>query len=461
MSASTQDMTLQDLRARVSGGVFVPGEQGYDAARFTWNLSVNQQPALAVVANNADDVAHAVRYANAHNMTIAVKTTGHGVISPADDCMLIVTSAMNQVQVNAPAKTAWVSGGAKWGDVLAQTVPHGLAPVLGSTPEVGAVGYTLGGGFGWLGRNYGMSCDNVNAFQIVTADGNIVRADATENSDLFWALRGGGSNFGIVTGMEIRLYPVANLYAGNLFYPVENARAIFARYREWIADAPQALTSSIVLMNFPPFPFVPEFVRGKSFVMVRGAFDGPTEQGEALLKFWRDWQTPLIDDFKSIPFAQIETVSNDPKDPLPCISSGGWLNDLSDETAETLIQYALPQGGPPLLVFAEVRHAGGAIKNMNADSTAYSHRAQEHLLSVIAAAPTPEIRAAVLAHIAAMKNALGAHLNDAVYMNFLEGQEARTRTPQGFTPEHYQRLVALKRKYDPQNRFNHSYVLTA
>ncbi len=456
-----ENFSVQDLRARVRGSVFAPADDGYDAARQGWNLAVNQHPALVVVANGADDIAHAVRFANANNLGIAVMATGHGVIRVADDCMLLVTSKMNQVQVDAQAQTAWVSAGAKWGDVLAQTVPHGLAPALGSTPEVGAVGYTLGGGFGWIGRKFGMSCDNVNAFELVTADGNLVRADALQNSDLFWALRGGGGNFGVVTGMEIRLHPVASLYAGNLFYPVEQARAVFAHYRAWIENAPDELTSSIVLMNFPPVPDVPEFLRGKSFVMVRGAYCGDAAQGETLLKHWREWQAPIIDDFKTIPFAAVATVSNDPVDPLPGLSSGGWLNDLSDETAETLIQFALPQGGPPLLIFAEVRHAGGAIRSVAADSTAYSHREREHLLSVIAFTPTPEVHAAAASHIAAMKNALGAHLNAEVYMNFLEGADAHTHSRQGFSPEHYQRLTALKAKYDPQNRFNHSYELTA
>lgn len=450
-----------ELQARIGGTVYTPDAPGYDDARRAWNLATQQHPAIIVAPQSVNDVVQAVRYANERDLTIAVQTTGHGVILPANDCLLLLTSALNTVRVNADARTARVGAGVQWGAALAQATPHGLAPTLGSSPGVGAVGYTLGGGFGWLGRKYGLSCDNVNWFEVVTAGGDIVRASADENADLFWALRGGGCNFGVVTEMEIRLHPVAHVYGGNLFYPPTMAAQVMARYREWIADAPQELTSSVVLMNFPPFPQVPEFLRGQSFVIVRGAYCGAPEEGEKVLRFWREWQTPSVDAFQTIPFAQIATVSNDPTDPLPGFSGGACLNDLSDDTIATLIQYALPQGGPPLLVFCEVRHAGGAIQNIDPASAAYSNREQELLLSLIAATPTPEAHAAVTAHVAAMKRALGAHLNAAVYLNFLDGQDARALSRHGYHAENFQRLTALKQKYDPRNRFSHSYVLSA
>lgn len=448
---------FDQLRARVGGQVITPNDTSYDTARQAWNLTVDQHPSIIVVASNVDDIVETVRFAQAQNMAVAVKATGHGVIREANDSLLIVTSELTDVRVNADAQTAWVSAGTKWGRVLEETQAVGLAPVLGSSPDVGAVGYTLGGGMGWLARKYGISADSVNQFELVTADGNLVHASAAENADLFWALRGGGGNFGVVTAMEIRLYPVTNVYGGNLFYPIEKAKEVYARYRNWIVNAPDELTSSVLIMNFPPFPQIPEMLRGQSFVMVRGCYCGPLEQGEELLKYWRDWQSPIIDDFKAMPFSQVATISSDPLDPVAALGSGVWLKDLGDETVDILMRYAIPRNGPPLFIFAEVRHAGGAISKVDPQSAAYGNRDAVHILEVIGAAPSPEVQDAVRQHISQLRSELTPHLHGGVYMNFLEGEDARKYTRQGFSPEAYTRLQELKARYDPQNRFSHSY----
>ena len=390
-SAATLEVaTHTRLQMSLLGQAIAPGEPRYDEMRAAWNTTVDQYPALIVVAKSATDIAEAVQFAREANLSVAVQATGHGVIRPADDSLLIVTSDMTQVRINAEARTAWISAGAKWGKVLQQAQAVGLAPLLGSSPDVGAIGYTLGGGMGWLARKYGLSIDSVNCFEVVTAEGHIVEASETQNSDLFWGLRGGGGNLGVITGMEVRLYPVTEFYGGNLYYPIEQAPAVFARYREWIAAAPDELTSSIVIMNYPPLPFFPEPLRGKAIAQIRGAFCGPIEQGEALLKFWRDWQPPLIDDFAARPFSDIAKVSNDPVDPSPGLSSGAWLNDLSDETLATLIEYGAATRGPLPVVVTEVRHAGGAITRIDPQSSAYSHRDAAHVLNLIGMTPTPE-----------------------------------------------------------------------
>ena len=451
---------LEQLRTRVSGQVLTAQDDGYDAARQPWNLTVDQHPAVIVVAATAKDIAEAVRFADEQDLGIAVKGGAHGTIREANGSMLIVTSQMTDVIVNAAAKTAWVSAGAKWGRVLEQTQAVGLAPLLGSSPDVGAVGYTLGGGMGWLARKYGLSTDSVNRFELITANGEMLNVSATENADLFWGLRGGGGNFGVVTGMEIRLYPVTTVYGGNLFYPIHKAKEVYAHYRRWIANAPDELTSSVVLMNFPPFPSVPEFLRGQSFVIVRGSYSGPVEQGEELLKHWRTWETPIVDGFTAMPFAQVAAISNDPVDPMPSHSSGMWLKDISDETVDILIRYAVPRNGPPMLAFAEVRHAGGAISRVDPRSAAYGNRDAQHILQVVGGAPTPEAHEALNQHIAQLKRALTPHLHGGVYLNFLEGSEAREATRAGFSRETYQRLQFLKAKYDPKNRFSHSYDIS-
>jgi hypothetical protein len=448
---------LAQLRATLRGQAILPEDPDYDAARMAWNLAVDQHPALVIIAQTADDIAEAVRFAVALDLSVAVQATGHGVIREASDSLLIVTSNMTNVRVDPDARTAWISAGAKWGRVLAQTREVGLAPLLGSSPDVGAVGYTLGGGMGWLARKYGLSTDSVVRFELVTADGKLVIASKDENPDLFWGLRGGGGNFGVITGMEVRLYPVTTVYGGNLFYPAGQAKDVYAHYCEWLASAPDELTSSVVLMNFPPLPEMPDFLRGQSFVIVRGCYCGPVEEGEKLLEHWRKWQTPILDDFKTMPFSDVATISNDPIDPAPGLSSGAWLGDLSDEAIDILMRYVLPQGGPPLLVFGEVRHAGGAISKVDPLSAAYGNREALYSLQVVGVTPTPEVHATVSQHVAKFKSELGPHLHGGVYLNFLEGMEARERTRQGYGPETYARLRALKAKYDPHNRFSHSY----
>ncbi|CAG0953349.1 Mitomycin radical oxidase [Anaerolineales bacterium] len=448
---------LDKLRARVGGQVLTPNDDGYDTARQAWNLTVNQYPALIIVAQTADDIIEAVRFAQAQGMEVAVKSTGHGVIREANNGLLIVTSQMTDVRVNPGAQTAWVSAGVKWGRVLEEAQSVGLAPLLGSAPHVGAVGYTLGGGMGWLARKYGLAVDSVNQFELVTADGTLLHASATENTELFWGLRGGGGSFGVVTGMEIRLYPVTTVYGGNMYYPVHKAKEVFAKYRRWVTNAPDELTSSISLKNYPPLPQVPELLRGQSFVMIRACYCGPAEQGEEFLNYWRAWQAPLKDDMKAMPFSQVAAISNDPVDPVPGHGSGAWLNSLNDEITDILIRYILPGNGPALLGSAEIRHAGGAITKVDPAAAAYGNRDATHILQVVGGAPTPEIHEAVRRHITQLWRALTPHLHGGVFMNFLGGEEARERTQQGFSLEAYLRLQQLKTKYDPQNRFSHSY----
>lgn len=441
------------LQSALPGALITPGDDRYDEMRLAWNRNVTQRPAAIVVPTTAQDVATAVTFARQHNLGVAVQATGHGNVRPADNCLLILTHAMNRVTVNPVRATARVEAGVKWGAVLTAAQQHGLAPLLGSSPTVGAVGYTLGGGLGWLGRKYGLSTDNVVAFELVTADGQLRTVSATENADLFWGLRGGGGSLGIVTGMTIRLFPVTQVYAGNLFYPVQMAQEVMRHYRAWIADAPDELTSSVLLMNFPPIPELPAFLRGQSFALVRGCYCGPVEQGEALLRHWRAWRPPVIDDFKTIPFSAAASISNDPVDPLPAFNSAAWLRTLSDEAIETIVRYAAGQGGPSPLMFAEVRHAGGAIGRVAGETAVYGNREAELLLSVVGVAPGPAARGHLAGYVGELKEALRPWLTGGVYMNFLEGAESQQRLRDGLAPGGYARLARLKAEIDPTNLF--------
>jgi hypothetical protein len=399
------------------------------------------------------DVIEAVSFARHNSLPIAVQATGHGVIRKADGAMLINTSRMQELRIDPAAQTA----GVKWGKVLDLAQRYGLAPLLGSSPDVGAVGYSLGGGMGWLARKYGMSADSVLRLEVVTPDGVFRAASPDENSDLFWALRGGGGGFGVVTGMEIQLHPVTQVYAGNLFYPAEMAREVFSRFSQWTAHAPDELTTSIVLINFPPIAQLPPVLSGKSFVIVRGCYAGPLENGEKLLEFWRAWKRPNIDDFKPIPFSEAASISQDPIEPLPNRLSGAWLKDLSDETADTLIHYTLPQGRPPVLMFTEVRLAGGAIARVEPERNAYCNRDERYIWGSIGVPMNAEMAEALDRHLKELRSALTPSLTGKVYMNFVEGEEARERTREGFDEQKLRRLQAIKAQYDPDNLMCHSY----
>jgi len=361
--------------------------------------------------------------------------------------------------VDAQRQTAWVEAGTKWGMVLEAAQAVGLAPLLGSSPGVGVVGYTLGGGMGWLARKYGLAADSVHSFELVTPDGRLVQASATENSDLFWALRGGGGNFGVITAMNIQLYPVTTVYGGSLIYPVEHAKAVFVRYRDWIASAPDELTSSIAIMNMPPIPAVPEFLRGRSVVMVNGCYSGDPADGEALVQLWLEWMPPMASSFRVMPFGEVASISNDPVDPLPAKSTGGWLRHLSDEVIDCVIRFGVSVNGSSPITKTEIRHAGGAIARVDAGASAYGNRDSSLILNLIGMTPTPEAHYNLVQYNARFMGELGPHLTGGVYMNFLDGEEARARTKDAYSPEAYARLAALKAQVDPANRFRFSFGL--
>lgn len=448
---------IDELRAGIAGTVVLPGDLDYDAARRAWNLTVEQHPAVILIAENAQDIAEGVRFARANGLGIAVQATGHGVILPANDALLIITAHLNDVVIDAAAQTAWVSAGVKWSVVLEMAQQHGLAPLLGSSPTVGAIGYTLGGGMGWLARKYGLSADSVLEFEVVTADGEVIEVSDARNSDLFWGLRGGGGSFAIVTGMRIRLYPVTTVYGGSLIYPIEQAKEVFTFFREWIKWLPDEWTASIAVMHMPEDPALPPFLNGKSVVMVNGCYCGPVEHGHLMLHTWLEWNAPIFNGFRPMPFTEVGLISNDPQDPMPGKSTGAWLADLSDETIDTLLAHV---GQSSTILKTEIRYAGGAIARIHDNVNAYGHRHDTLLLQCVGITPTPEAFQQVVQASEALKAALQSHLTGGVYMNFIEGDEARERTHSGYTQEKVQRLADLKAKYDPDNLFRFGYKFT-
>ena len=387
------DGAVADLRGRLRGAVLTERDPGYAESCAAWNVLFEHHPAVLVVAETSADIVEAVRFARAGGFRVAVQATGHGVARPADGAVLIVTSKMTGVTIDPARRTATVAAGAKWGAVLAPAQAHGLAPLLGSTTDVGAIGYTLGGGMGWLARRYGLASDSVRSFDLVTPDGELVRVSNDEHAELFWALKGGGAGtLGVVTSMEIDLYPVATVYAGNLLYPIEMAAEVIARWRDWVAGMDDRLTSSVVMMNFPPLDIVPEPLRGQSFVMIRGCWSGDLLDGEALINRWRSWRTPALDMFGPMPFSMADTISNDPTDPMPAMVTTEWLDTIPAEVIDTLVRTTVAQPGEvPLVLFTEIRHAGGAVRANAIYSANDRGRSGEFLLEIGGLAMTADI----------------------------------------------------------------------
>lgn len=445
-----------ELRTRLSGRVLTREDPDFDEMRLAWNRAYEHRPSMIVIPASASDVAVAVRHASESGLKVAIQATGHGVARAADGAMLILTHELDDVLVDPTAWTSRIGSGAKWNKVLPAVTPFDLAPLLGSTPDVSAVGYTLGGGMGWLARKFGLSADHVRAIEVVTADGNLRRADPDHETELFWALRGGGAgSFGVVTAMEIDLVHVPSIYAGNLLYPSVLTQEVASRYREWLENAPDELTSSICLMNFPPDDGVPEPVRGRSFVIIRGAFIGTDDEGVELLRHWREWRAPELDLWDRIPFAQIATVSNDPVDPLPGLATTEWFDAIDDEMVGTLAHALFEQDGPSPVTMAEIRHAGGAISHPPEHPNAYGNRDRQHLLEIVAITPSLEERASATDFVTDLKRRLSEFTAEGAYLNFLEGSEKVARSAEGFGQADWERLKTIKAKYDPHNLFDH------
>ncbi len=457
MVSSPIVVSAQQLKRQVSGSVFTPDDAAYEQARLTWNRATNQHPALILVPNNTQDVIAGVRFAREAGLGVAVQSTGHGVHHPADGGVLVVTSQMTAIQVDVEARTARAEAGVVWQQVLDKATPYGLAPLLGSSPHVGVIGYSLGGGIGWLARPYGLAADSVRAVDIVTPDGELRYASATENSDLFWGLRGGGGSFGVVTAIEFALYPVATIYGGHLIYPGQLAGKALRFFRDWANTAPDELTSSIQIVKLPSLPIVPEALRGQKQVIVRAVYAGDAAKGEALIQEWLDWRTPITNEFHEMPFTEIGTVSNDPTDPRSMHYSNEMLDALSDDAIDVIVRRATNSASP--LLANELRHAGGAIARVAADANAIGNRDAAFYLTMAALTPTSEAQSAVEAYIQEYQGELRPYVRGGVYLNFVRGSEAHRRIRDAYLPESYARLRALKAKYDPDNLFRFGYHL--
>jgi FAD/FMN-containing dehydrogenase len=445
---------LRTLKALSSGAVVAPTDSAYDEARLAWNLAADQRPAAVVMAENESDIAFAVAYAREAGLRVSVQGTGHNPLPLGDmsGSLLIRTSRMRQVDIDPSARRARVQAGAIWSDVAAPANAHGLAALVGSSPDVGVVGYSLGGGIGYLGRKHGIQANSVTAVELVTADGEHVRVDADHDPDLFWALRGGGGNFGVVTAMEFRLYPISELYAGWLVWPWEQSHEVISRWVEWTRETPDEVTSMARILQLPPLPDIPEMLRGRQIVVVSAAYLGGREDGDRLLAPLREL-SPEMDTFDTIEPLGLSHLHGDPETPVPGFSDTGMVDDLPPAAIDAFVANAGPDARTALLA-AELRQMGGAFGRSGEGHGALSRIDAAYVTFAVGMAMNEQMSAAVERDSRALMEAMSEYGHGRAYSNFAE----RAVDASSFYPElTYRRLRAIRERVDPDGllRANH------
>jgi FAD/FMN-containing dehydrogenase len=440
--------------------IVLPHDPNWNQARLAWNLAADQQPAAVAFPESARDVSAVVRWARERGLRVAPQGTGHNAmpLGSLAHTVLLKTERMRGVSIDVRKRRARVDAGVLWAEVTDAAADYGLAALAGSSPDVGVVGYTLGGGVSWLGRRYGLAANSVTAVDLVNAQGDLVHADAEQNADLFWALRGGGGSFGVVTAIEFELYPVTDVYAGVLFFPLERGAEILRAWRRWVDTVPDEVTSVGRFLQLPPIPEIPEPLRGGSFVIVEAvSLLGPDATDE-LLRPLRELG-PQMDTFATIPVPELKRLHMDPEHPVPGFGDGALLSDVNDAAIDALVQTAGAGAGSPLLS-VEIRHAGGALARKAPGAGALASIDGQFLLFAVGMAMTPEMGAAVRAHVELVQNALGRWDSGRSYLNFSEKRERGERL---FGDVNYRRLQAVKAAVDPDDVFrsNHPVRLPA
>jgi FAD/FMN-containing dehydrogenase len=448
-------LDVERLRAGVQGAVILPADPGYDHARTIWNGAIDRRPACIVRCTGVADVVAAVGFARDQDLLVTVRSGGHGVGGHAvcDGGLMIDLSPMKGIRVDPAARTARAEAGVLWGELDRETQLHGLATVGGIVTHTGIAGLTLGGGIGWLMRKHGATVDNLVSVDLVTADGEVLTASEDENPDLFWGVRGGGGNFGIVTSFEYRLHPVGPIVlAGPIFYPLEDAPEVLRFYREFAATAPDELTTIFELSVAQPLPFLPADMHGKPVVMVGACYAGPPQEGVDVVRPLKEFGSPIADLLEPTPYLAVQSMF-DPFVPH------GWhrywksveLPALTDEAIDILVGHASIQTSPKS--YCIVFQLGGALARVGADETAFSQRDAAHNVNINAVWTQDDFEGE--RHVAWAReffSALQPEAGGHVYLNFL-GDEGADRVRQAYGERQYERLVGLKRRYDPTNFF--------
>jgi FAD/FMN-containing dehydrogenase len=455
MTGVLGEATIRELEIGMSGSVVSPGEPTYESARVGWNRAADKRPALVVQAGSTDDVVRTVRFARSEGMPIAVRGGGHSAagFSTCDGGIVIDLARLNDVQVDVDSQRAFAGGGTTWRIFDAATQQHGLATTGGLVSSTGIGGFTLGGGLGHLVRKYGLTCDNLISVELVTADGLVVQASESLNSELFWALRGGGGNFGVVTKFELALHPVGPIVLGGpLFYPGEQAVQVMKGWRDQLENMPDELSTMVSLTTAPPLPFIPEGWHNKKAVAVIACWAGVPAEGEEVVKPLRALGDPICDLLGTIPYLDLQQLVD------PAWEAGAanyftstFLDQLSNEAIETLSDYHQRAAYPPVTAEFHIHHLGGAVARVEEASTAFTSRRSPFILNCLARTPYPADLPQHAAFARQARNEMSTYGKGEMYVNFAGEGDGGAHA--SYPPSIYARLQAVKDQYDPVNLF--------
>lgn len=457
--SATRALRAKDRQSRplalLEGKLFLPEHGAFDRARQAWNLAVEQRPAAVVAVESEEDVVASLAVARQHGLRVAVQGTGHGAaaLGPLEDTLLLKTDRMRAVQIDPVRRIARLEAGVTWVEAAEAAARHGLALLAGSSPDVGVVGYTIGGGLSWLGRKHGLAANSVEAIELVAADGRLLRVDHDHEPDLFWALRGGGGSFGVVTAIELRAFPITDVYAGLLWWPVERGEEVLHCWRELMErGTPDELTTVGRYMQLPELPEVPEPMRGRSFVVLEAFHLGEPAEADELLAPLRALD-PENDTLDFIPVEALSYLHMDPEQPAPFVGDGLLLAELPAEAIDKLVRIAGAGSGSPLLS-VEIRQLGGELSRPRAGGGARSAVDAPYAMFSAGFAPDPQAATAVGAYVEHLNTGLAPWTAQEMYLNFAETR----RDPSSLWSEHaYRRLRQIKGRVDPDDviRSNH------
>jgi FAD/FMN-containing dehydrogenase len=393
----------------LTGRVATPADPDWDQARQAWSLAVDLHPAAVAYVEGADDIAAVIRYAAAHQLKVLGQTTGHGAapVGPVEDTIVIKTERMRRIEIDREGKTTRIEAGVLAMELAVAAQEAGLCFIPGSSPNIGVTGYTLGGGLGWLGRRYGFACNRVEAIEVVTADGESRRVDRKSEPELFWAMRGGGGSYAIVSALHLRLLPIAEAFGGALVFPAEVGTEAVRTYRDWAASAPDEITTRVRFLRPPPLPDVPELLRDKPLLTIDGALVGDIDQGDELIAPLRKIGEPIMDTFARMPVSGLGRIHMDPEAPVPILAHAVLVRELSNEGIDAFFEQVGPQAGSPLLL-AELAHLGGALGRPAKDAGALSHLDSDYVMFAAAIPMTPELGTTIAGHLDALQDAMSA-----------------------------------------------------
>jgi len=446
-------LTVHQLRDQVRGAAVLPGDENYDEARKVYNAMIDRRPEVVVRAANVGDVVATVRYAADNNLDLAIRGGGHSVpgFGTCDNGVVIDLSGMRAVQVDPAKKTARAEGGATWGDFNNATYPFGLATTGGIISTTGVSGLTLGGGIGYLARGCGLSLDNLLSAEVVTADGRVLKASNQENQDLFWAIRGGGGNFGVLTSLEFHLHPVKDVYGGPMFFELKDGPALLSWYNDFIKDADERFGGFPAFQIAPPLPFIPEKRHGEPFIAFVACWNGPLEEGEKALKPIREVAPRVAEHVGAMPYPALNSAFDGLVPPgLQHYWKANFVKELNAESIAAHMEH-----GPQVPAVNSTMHIypiNGACHRVAPDATAFGHRDANFATVIAGMWPDPTQNKANTKWVRDYSDAIAPYSEKGGYINFMaDDDQGRVRDNYG---ANYERLLSIKRKYDPSNLFH-------